>query len=1774
MPEVAEARAEAAEVLGEYGLVEAEQLAATAPDVPAGLFEAIVQALPSLGLHGGEHVLLDNCGPDVVRSDSLRGCDIAALERDWRLAETLGALERVSARAGDASNSAFPDDAFHVGIVSCGNDCGSSQEAAYNIHEAAKGLAGNGVLIATVHETFLQEFSDYRRDVMQELGGLSVIGQFVVHGDGGDHDVLVMRKKGADERQEFRWFGDRTDCVDIDVSADGPGWQALTEALAARLVQHVGDEGIGSKAEVHGPALALARPTQEDTLVYLADTSGGIWLCDRHGVAEEAAKAGTRKAGRMRGALELARLTDELLEREGSDEARAEEIDALIATLRDRYEQYVAAYGRLSDNGALREVSPVTHAGYVLLQLEEIDAHGRFAEEGAILHERVAFPIPDGLAHTDDPDTALSASMAQLGRVDLAHIAGLLGVSEPAALDALGDRVIADPDDGTLLLVEDYLSGNVGGKLDHVRELIAEETDGRKAEALHAWKVSRRLVTEAPAFRWPRARSVEARSDTRDALAYLTGQNKDIAVDIEARFQSDTVLYEYYHANQRRDFVWNVLREAREGAWDPVLSSGPREAMLWVVRSGISQGYLDDVPLAMLADFVDCKALDDAMYTDLVERIVRRRGADTLRSYVLAAYDLVEGHAARSIQEAAEEVVPTLRERPELMEWLLSCRDGDAVRDEEGFERFCRQREAALTMTLDDERLAELHRLEERLEQTLPRRIERKDIAARLGSPWIPASIYFDFVSEKIMDPLSEQRDRAAVSVTKDDDLGRWDIKASEAAISATARARYGITSDDANDVSALRLFGDAMRGIPTTVTRTIEENGERRQVVEEDLTLLAAEKRSLLETDFVDWLWKDSARAAAMEQRYNQMLNRYVGRHYDGAYLTMPGASGEVTLLPHQKDAVARILRSPEGSLIAHAVGAGKTFEGVAAVHEAKRMGKCDKPMVAVPNSVVGQWAREWSRVYPQDRVLVMDEHAAKNARTRARFWEAAQGGNWDAILVPQSQFDNVTLSPETKRDGLQARRESINQQLNHNEGPEATRRAREHYLRRQLAAVNEELVRIAMSRDTGGPYLDRIGVDMLVVDEAHRYKHLGIAGGMRLSGMPSKPSKMAENLKRLCDHLRDQGKGSNIVFLTGTPVTNSVCELYVMQSYLAPKALEDVNITSFNGWAATFGEVHREVEVKPEGGLQAKDRFSRFTNLPELMAVVHGWCDLVTNDDLELELPDVKVVNVEVPPTAEQRQCMRWLEGRGEEIRHGRVDPKVDNMLVITNDGKKVALDPKLLFPDDDAVQPLRGGKVDRCAENVLDIYRRTTTAPDGEEVKGVQLVFCDQSTDNGQGWNVQADLRRRLVEMGIGENEVATVPGSLTPARRERLFEMARKGDIRVLIGSTQTLGTGVSVQERLAAIHDLDCPWRSSDLDQRLGRIKRQGNSFADCDWFKPIDYRYATVGTFDAYLYQTTARKGGFVSQVMTNDNPLREAAELSDVVLTLSEMKALASGNPAVRRRLELDNEVKSLQYKRSAWSREVDAAKERLEQEVRPAIKLLAEELVGSDALMEAARKVRSEGIELSEQNYTWHSITIDGKEYGTSQVDAAQANLELCKVFRSVGIGTTGREVARVGELSLCLGWEEGEDHPYMSVTCRDGASVETKGWIRYAEHVEPFIHGPVEQAFTLIESVIPTIRRTRRTYARLRGEEADLVAQTEGATWPLEEELTRKRTELEALPLEDGDALSRARSYPHITDVYAMLTQGRVVATDTRRQVDGNRQEAEAPRLVARR
>lgn len=922
---------------------------------------------------------------------------------------------------------------------------------------------------------------------------------------------------------------------------------------------------------------------------------------------------------------------------------------------------------------------------------------------------------------------------------------------------------------------------------------------------------------------------------------------------------------------------------------------------------------------------------------------------------------------------------------------------------EAGLASFAERRRDFLSdvLAVDETRARALDALADRLDAVAPLPVGTESIRANLGAAWIPARDVYDFMCEVICGdnwyPSPGEARHLGVHLMRD--LGQWKVSWSGSGdLSAAQSAKFGTEKRN-----PFQLLEDCLNNSLIRVTKddpsgATDAQGRPKKVTDAEGTFAAIAKAGEIRKAWETWVWSDEARAERLCKRYNRRFNTLVTKTVDGSYLTLPDSAADVTLAPHQKDAVARILSAQEGTLVAHVVGAGKTYDGIAATHEAKRLGRASKPMVVVPNHLVEQWAIDFMRLYPTSRIIAMGKDDTASRESVRRFWGRVTSGDWDAVIVPESRFSQLHVTRERRIERLEARKQTF---------VDAAVVARKDQGKRDMTV--KQLEGVAKRAETAikalrdgketkddvalsGIDFEGLGVDMLVVDEAHHFKNLGVPVAAACPGMQVASAAKCEDLLDKCEYLREANHGSNLVFLTGTPVSNSMSELFNMEVYLAPELLRTQGLDVFASWAATYGTIVATTEVKPEGnGFQVKQRFSRFSNLPELMQSVHQFADIVTNDVLSLDVPTCTTHAVSVDATPEQREAVASLVLRAERIRAGNVAPEDDNMLKITGDGRKIALDPKLC-EGHEADDPIEGGKVAACARNVADTWRREA----GE--RGTQLVFCDTSTPASGRWNVYDDLKRRLVELGMPEGEIAFVhDAGDNPVKRERLFEQVRRGEIRVLLGSTAKLGTGTNVQERLCAIHDLDCPWRPADLEQRLGRIVRQGNSYAHVD-----AYRYVTKGTFDSYSYQTVERKQRFISQVISSRSPAREADDLDETVLSYGELMAIATGDDNVRERMELENEISQMRLLRSAYASQLASVRSDVERRLEPRRDMLtsARDVAAADAEL-AARAVEMHKRHGSSGDGMWEGITIDGVHHSERLAAVRAISAAACGVW-----------------------------------------------------------------------------------------------------------------------------------------------------------------------------
>ena len=676
--------------------------------------------------------------------------------------------------------------------------------------------------------------------------------------------------------------------------------------------------------------------------------------------------------------------------------------------------------------------------------------------------------------------------------------------------------------------------------------------------------------------------------------------------------------------------------------------------------------------------------------------------------------------------------------------------------------------------------------------------------------------------------------------------------------------------------------------------------NGRKTAVLNKKETAIAQGKQELIKQAFADWIWSDPERREQLTKLYNEKFNSIRPREYDGSHLNFVGINPEITLRPHQVNAIAHILYGGN-TLLAHVVGAGKTFEMVAAAQESKRLGLCQKSLFVVPNHLTEQWASEYLQLYPSANILVATKKDFE-AKNRKKFCGRIATGDYDAVIIGHSQFEKIPMSLERQRAILQQQLDEVLDgisELKKNRGDNFSIKQ----LERTKKTVKQKLDKLNdQSRKDDVVTFEELGVDRIFIDEAHYYKNLAAFTKMRNVGNISQTEAMkSSDLYMKCRYLDELSGGRGVVFATGTPISNSMVEMYTMQKYLQYGALRRNDLLHFDAWASTFGETVTAIELSPEGtGYRAKTRFAKFYNLPELMAMFKETADIQTADMLKLPVPEAHYHNIALKPSEYQKEIVASLAERAEKVRNREVDSSVDNMLLITNDGRKLALDQRLVNP---MLPSDPNSKAAKCAENVFEIWQRTA----GQ--RSTQMIFCDLSTPKDDGtFSVYDDIRAKLLEMGIPENEIAFIHNAKSEVQKKDLFGKVRSGQVRILLGSTQRMGAGTNCQQKLVALHHLDCPWRPSDLQQREGRIIRQGNENPEVDI-----YSYVTEGTFDAYLYQLVESKQKFISQIMTSKSPVRSAEDVDEQALSYAEIKALASGNPMIKEKMDLDIEVSKL---------------------------------------------------------------------------------------------------------------------------------------------------------------------------------------------------------------------------------------------------------------------
>lgn len=780
------------------------------------------------------------------------------------------------------------------------------------------------------------------------------------------------------------------------------------------------------------------------------------------------------------------------------------------------------------------------------------------------------------------------------------------------------------------------------------------------------------------------------------------------------------------------------------------------------------------------------------------------------------------------------------------------------------------------------------------LEAVQPVDLTASEISVRLGATWLPPEIIEEFMFELFSTPRYCQWN---IHVHYAQYTGEWNVEGkSYDRSNVKAHNTYGT-----GRVNGYKIMEETLNLRDVRIFDYIEdENGRKTAVLNKKETAIAQGKQELIKQAFADWIWSDPERREQLTKLYNEKFNSIRPREYDGSHLNFVGINPEITLRPHQVNAIAHILYGGN-TLLAHVVGAGKTFEMVAAAQESKRLGLCQKSLFVVPNHLTEQWASEYLQLYPSANILVATKKDFET-KNRKKFCGRIATGDYDAVIIGHSQFEKIPMSLERQRAILQQQLDEVLDgisELKKNRGDNFSIKQ----LERTKKTVKQKLDKLNdQSRKDDVVTFEELGVDRIFIDEAHYYKNLAAFTKMRNVGNISQTEAMkSSDLYMKCRYLDELTGGRGVVFATGTPISNSMVEMYTMQKYLQYGALRRNDLLHFDAWASTFGETVTAIELSPEGtGYRAKTRFAKFYNLPELMAMFKETADIQTADMLKLPVPEAHYHSVVLKPSETQKEMVASLSERAERVRNKMVDSSADNMLLITNDGRKLALDQRLM---NDMLPDSETSKVGTCAENVFDIWQRTA------DRKSTQMVFCDLSTPHGDGkFNVYDDLRNKLIAKGIPAEEIAYIHAANSEAQKKELFGKVRSGQVRVLIGSTQKMGAGTNVQTKLAALHHLDCPWRPSDLQQREGRIIRQGNENPEVDI-----YTYVTENTFDSYLYQLVESKQKFIGQIMTSKSPVRSAEDIDETALSYAEIKALCAGNPHIKEKMDLDIDVSRL---------------------------------------------------------------------------------------------------------------------------------------------------------------------------------------------------------------------------------------------------------------------
>ena len=1262
-------------------------------------------------------------------------------------------------------------------------------------------------------------------------------------------------------------FGTESFCED---TLDRPVHEALKEAIAKDIPQGI----YTAKPNMPIP-VENVKPTENATGFFYEN--GDILRYDGNGNKVRLELA-PNEVQHLLAALHIRDAARELIEGQ-RNYCSNEELATLQKKLSRTYDDYVDKYGRIQLDNKLKKLME-SEPSYPLLRSLEVFDHKVFSRKADMFYHRTINPDAHP-SYAETNEDALKLSMNYQGGVDIEYMAQLTGSSKNEIIEDMEfSSIYYDPVSENYQLADEYLSGDIANKIEQAEEAIKKLQLKQQDLAIEA------IYPDWNKFEFTPQNPIEEKI-----------YNHVMSGGTLNRLPKEC--FEYLH--QQYD---NLQLMAL--ALDKWFIAIPRE----------SEEKNHNKLRIELLNFKLNQVLDSDYFSLVISKIAPNTD---IRSYFL--YD--KSQELGGNKEYAAVIYKYLEKKMD--DWpddeihnkfsigiyLRNSEKKSFMNTETAdFDQFMQEysdKKASFVKSDPnyqniEKRIQKLQKNITALKKAKPTELKPGEISVRLGSTWLDPKYIKEFLVEEMEIPAYEAN---LLTVEFSKETGEWRI----------GRRSVGEYNTKINDVygtperNALELCELALNLKEASVYNTVYVNGKEKRRINPKATMTVRIKQQSIKDAFQKWLWTDSKRSKEVCDYYNRHFNNIKPREYNGDFLTFPGMSSDITMQKHQRDAIAHTLYGGN-TLLAHCVGAGKSFEMIASAMESKRLGLAKKPMLIVPKHLTEQMGEDFHRLYPDAKVLIASDKTF-TAQNRKEFCSKIATQNWDAVIMGYTQFEKVPLSIERQKITLQ---EQINEiaeaaeqyakQIGHN---------RNSFTVKQMAKMRKKLEAKLASLQKAGKdetvTFEDLGVDKLYVDEAHYFKNLYTPTKLgNIPGIQTTEAAKTMDFYQKCKYINEITNYRGLVFATGTPISNSMTEMYTMQRYLQPQRLAENGMSYFDAWAANFGEQVTDVEINPEGkGFRERTKFSQFQNLPELMATFKEIADIKTADMLNLPVPKEEIIVEKIKPSPLQKSYVNQLADRAEDVRAGSVDTSEDNMLKITNEGRLLALDQRIIIPN---APDNPESKTNRCIQNVIKIYH------EGMDSKATQLIFCDKSTPNKEGkFNVYDDIKEKLIQQGIPAKEIAFIHDAQTDKQKDELFDKVRQGNVRILLGSTDKLGVGTNIQDRLAATHDLDVPWRPSDLEQRKGRICRRGNQNKSVKIF-----RYVTEGTFDAYMWQILENKQRFISQIMTSKAPSRTSEDCDEVTLSYAEVKACATGNPLIKEKMELDNEIKRLEIAKSNY--------------------------------------------------------------------------------------------------------------------------------------------------------------------------------------------------------------------------------------------------------------